>query len=182
MTSFTKHIDVHHFIDGLEGFRSRLMLLASLSYHASQGDACQRHQFEWDLGQPADDRRHGDLGRLGGPPTLGFLRLVRLPTPRRREIEIVRRYSRLGEPRFNLGDASLGRLKALPEGADQVILPGVAQEVEVGESGHTPLLFDRYASTPIGGPAASAVHSGRSRANVRARGPDAIQPLGRLRS
>jgi signal transduction histidine kinase len=53
---------------------------------------------------------------------LGFLRLVRFLTLRRRQTGIVRGFPRLGEPRFKLGNAPLGRLKALPESADQGIL------------------------------------------------------------
>jgi hypothetical protein len=70
--------------------------------------------------------------------TLGFLRLVRLLTLRRRQTGIVRGFPRLGEPRFMLGNAPLGCLKALPKRADQGILLSVAQVVEVGKLRHAP--------------------------------------------
>ncbi len=75
------------------------------------------------------------LARSG---TLGFLRLVRLLTLRRRQTGIVRGFPRLGEPRFKLGNAPLGCLKALPQRADQGILLGVAQVVEVGKLRRAP--------------------------------------------
>jgi hypothetical protein len=62
---------------------------------------------------------------------LGFLRLVRLLTLRRRQTGIVRGFPRLG-------DAPLGCLKALPKRADQGILPSVTQVVEVAKLGHAP--------------------------------------------
>ena len=70
---------------------------------------------------------------------LGFLRLVRFLTLRRRQTGIVRGFPWLGEPRFKLGNAPLGRLKALPESADQGILLSVAQVVEIGKRGHAPV-------------------------------------------
>jgi hypothetical protein len=75
---------------------------------------------------------------LARPSTLGFLRLVRLLTLRRRQTGIVRGFPRLDEPRFKLNNAPLGRLKALPKRADQGILLSVAQVVEVGKLGHAP--------------------------------------------
>ena len=71
---------------------------------------------------------------------LGFLRLVRFLTLRRRQTGIVWGFPRLGEPRFKLGNAPLGRLKALPQRADQGILLGVAQVVEVGKAQARPRL------------------------------------------
>lgn len=73
---------------------------------------------------------------------LGFLRVVRFLTLRRRQTRIVRGLPRLGELRFKLGNAPLGRLKALPESADQGILLSVAQMVEIGKRGHAPVRID----------------------------------------
>src|SRR5580692_8996184 len=73
---------------------------------------------------------------------LGLLRLVRFLTLRRRQTGIVRGFPRLGESRFKLGNAPLGRLKALPESADQDIFLSVAQVVEIGKRGHAPVRID----------------------------------------
>jgi hypothetical protein len=91
---------------------------------------------------------HAGLARSN---TLGFLRLVRLLTLRRRQAGIVRGFTRLDEPRLKLGDALLGRLKALPQCPDQGVLFGVAQGVEVGKLGHGALRIepDVIASSPF---------------------------------
>ena len=68
--------------------------------------------------------------------TLGFLRLVRLLTLRRRQAGIVRGFRRFAEPCFKLGNPPLGRFKTLPQRPDQGILLGVTQVVEVGKLEH----------------------------------------------
>ncbi len=72
----------------------------------------------------------------------GLLRPVRLLAFRWRQAGIVRRLVRLGEPRFKLGNAPLGRLKALEQRPDQGVLFGVAQVVEVGKLGHPAVRID----------------------------------------
>jgi hypothetical protein len=72
----------------------------------------------------------------------GLLRSVRLLTLRRRQAGIVRVFRGFGEPRLKFGDASLGRLKALPQRPDQGVFLGVTQVVEVGKLRHPSLRID----------------------------------------
>ena len=71
-----------------------------------------------------------------------LLQPVRLLAFRRRQAGIGRGFVRRGEPRFKLGNAPLGRLKALPQGPDQGVLFGVAQVVEVGKLGYSAVRID----------------------------------------
>ena len=79
---------------------------------------------------------------LARSDTLGLLRLVRLLTLRRGKAGIVRGFAGFCGPRFKLGNAPLGRLKALPQRPDQGVFLGVAQVVEVGELGHPMVRID----------------------------------------
>ncbi len=85
-----------------------------------------------------DDRRHGDPGCLGAVRHAWFSPAGSASDPSTAADWNCPGFSRLGEPRFKLGNAPLGRLKALPQRADQGILLGVAQVVEVGKLRHAP--------------------------------------------
>jgi hypothetical protein len=70
--------------------------------------------------------------------TLGSLRLIRLLTLRRRQAGIVRGFPRTIEPRFEIGNPPLRRLKPLVQRPDQSIFLSVAQVVEIEKLRHAP--------------------------------------------
>lgn len=72
---------------------------------------------------------------LARSDALGFLRLVPLLAPPRRQAGIFWGFARSGEPRFKFGNASLGHIK-LPQRPDQGVFLGVAQVEELGKLGH----------------------------------------------
>ena len=73
---------------------------------------------------------------LAWSDTLGFLRLVRPLTLRRRQAGIVRGFTGLREPRLKIGNPRRQVLHLCPQRPDQGVLLGVAQVVEVGKLRH----------------------------------------------